>query len=51
LLVGAPLRLVEEIRAGTQEQSRDKWQMHHYMIYLDSVGRFEFIAESWAALY
>ena len=41
---------VEEIRADTQEQWRDKWQMHHYMIYLDSVGCFELIAESWATL-
>jgi len=41
---------VEEIRVDTQEQWRDRWQMHHYMIYLDSVGCFEVIAESWAAL-
>ena len=24
--------------------------MHHYMIYLDSAGCFEFIAESWEAI-
>jgi hypothetical protein len=40
---------VEEIRADTKEFWRNKWEMHHYMIYLDSVGCFEFIAESWAA--
>lgn len=41
---------VDEIRADTQEMWRSKWQMHHYMIYLDSVGCFEVIAESWAAI-
>lgn len=41
---------VREIRADTSEQWRNKWEMHHYMIYLDSVGCFEVIAESWEAL-
>jgi hypothetical protein len=41
---------VDEVRADTQEMWRNKWEMHHYMIYLDSVGCFEVIAESWAAL-
>lgn len=41
---------VEEIRADTSERWRDKWEMHHYMIYLDSPGCFEVIAESWSAL-
>ena len=41
---------IEEIRADTSEQWRDRWEMHHFMIYLDSVGCFEVIAESWAAL-
>jgi len=41
---------VEEMRADTQEQWRDRWAMHHYMIYLDSVGCFEVIANSWEAL-
>lgn len=40
---------VAEIRADTQEMWRDKWEMHHYMIYLDSSGCFEVIAESWSA--
>jgi hypothetical protein len=40
---------VEEIWADTQVMWRDKWPMHHYMIYLDSVGCFEVIAESWQA--
>jgi len=41
---------VEEIRADTQEMWRNKWEMHHYMIYLDSAGCFEVIAESWEVL-
>jgi hypothetical protein len=41
---------VEEVRADTAERWRYKWEMHHYMIYLDSVGCFEVIADSWAAL-
>ncbi len=41
---------VDEIRADTDERWRDKWGMHHYMIYLDSVGCFELVASSWAAL-
>lgn len=40
---------VEEMRADTPGQWRDKWQMHHYMIYLDSAGCFEIIGESWCA--
>lgn len=41
---------VEEIRSDTQKLWRDKWEMHHYMIYLDSAGCFEVIAESWQSL-
>jgi hypothetical protein len=41
---------VNEMRCDTSEQWRDRWQMHHYMIYFDSVGCFEIIAESWAAI-
>lgn len=40
---------VQEMRADTNAQWRDKWEMHHYMIYLDGVS-FEVVAESWAAL-
>ena len=40
---------VNEIRADTQALWRDKWAMHHYMIYLDSIC-FEVIADSWEAL-
>ena len=37
---------VEEMRADTQKQWREKWAMHNYMIYLDSAGCFEVIADS-----
>jgi hypothetical protein len=39
---------VEELRAETQAQWRDRWQMRHFIIYLDSSGCFEVVAESWA---
>lgn len=41
---------LEEIRVDVPEQYRPAWQPKHFMIYLDSVGCFEFLAESWAAL-
>ena len=41
---------VSEVRADTQQQWRDSWATHHYMIYLDSAGCFEVIADSWEAL-
>jgi hypothetical protein len=44
---------VEELQADTADTQRrlgQKWEMHHYMIYLDSSGTFEVIAESWEAL-
>ena len=39
-----------EIQEDTSEQWRSKWEMHHYMIYLDSAGCFEIIADSWGVL-
>ena len=41
---------VAEIRADTQEQWRNHWNMRHFMIYLDSSGCFEVIADDWDAL-
>jgi hypothetical protein len=41
---------VEELRADTAERWRSEWEMHHYMIYLDSAGCFEVIAASWEVL-
>lgn len=40
---------VEEMRADTKPSWRDKWEMHHYIIYLDSAGCFEVIADSWSS--
>jgi hypothetical protein len=34
--------------ATRQQRRGESWEMHHYMIYLDSAGCFEIIAESWA---
>jgi hypothetical protein len=41
---------VEEIRKDTSDQWKNRWAMHHYMIYLDSAGCFEVIAKSWDAI-
>jgi hypothetical protein len=41
---------VDEVRGDMVERWRNHWEMHHYMIYLDSAGCFEVIADSWAAL-
>jgi hypothetical protein len=41
---------LEEIQSDTEKIWKNKWKMNHYMIYLDSAGCFEIIAESWAAL-
>jgi hypothetical protein len=38
----------KEIYADTSEGWRDKWKMSHFMIYLDSTGCFEVIADSWS---
>lgn len=38
---------LKEILSDTQEHWRSKWEMHHYIIYLDSAGCFEVVAESW----
>jgi hypothetical protein len=39
-----------QIRADTTSHYRDRWQMHHYMIYPAGDGAFEFIADSWEVL-
>ena len=40
---------VEEIRADTNERWRGT-EMHHYLIYLDSSGAFEVVAEGWSII-
>ncbi len=41
---------VAEMRADVPEPYRGDWKPLHFMIYLDSVGCFEFLAQSWEAL-
>ena len=40
----------KEIYCDTDEMWRDEWEMHHFLIYVDSSGSFELIAESWEPL-
>jgi hypothetical protein len=37
---------VEELRHAAQTTGHRSWVMRHFMIYLDSAGCFEFVAES-----
>jgi hypothetical protein len=39
-----------EIANDVPEPYLANWKPHHYMIYLDSVGCFELLAQSWEAL-
>lgn len=44
---------VPELQTDTidrQLKLGEEWEMHHYMIYLDSSGCFEVVAESWETL-
>lgn len=41
---------VAEMAKDVPEPYRADWKPHHYMIYLDSVGCFELLAQSWEAL-
>jgi hypothetical protein len=41
---------VAELKANAPASLRNQWDMHHYMIFLDSSGCYEIIAELWIAL-
>jgi hypothetical protein len=44
---------LDEVQAASADLQRrlgETWTMHHYMIYLDSAGCFEFLAASWEVL-
>ena len=41
---------IAEMEVDVPEPYRDEWNPRHFMIYLDSVGCFEFLAQSWKAL-
>ena len=41
---------LREIRAETDPHTREPEMMHHYAVYLESIGTWEIIAASWQAL-
>jgi hypothetical protein len=41
---------VAELKSNTPTSFRDQLNMHHYMIFLDSSGCYEVVAESWKIL-
>ena len=41
---------IDELQNDIPVRWKDEQEMHHYMIYLDSAGCFEVIAESWESL-
>jgi hypothetical protein len=41
---------VAALTAAEPKESRGRFEMHHYMIYLDSSGSYEIIAASWSLL-
>lgn len=43
-------KLVEELLESTAEDQCSSWALNHYMIYFDSDGCYEVIAESWETL-
>jgi hypothetical protein len=45
-----PSAWAEEIRAATEARWRDHWALHHYLIYVDSAGSFEVLADSFRVL-
>ena len=40
----------DELRADIPARWQGEQEMHHYMIYLDSAGCFEVVAESWETI-
>jgi hypothetical protein len=45
----APSRWAREINADAPEGGGQKWSIRHFLIYLDSAGAYEVLAESWSA--
>src|SRR5690242_19376662 len=41
---------VQELQDAEPAQTWGKWVLRHYLIYLDSAGAFEVVAESWSWL-
>ncbi|WP_428633995.1 hypothetical protein [Sedimenticola sp.] len=42
--------VIKELLENTVKDQQDSWSLNHYMIYFDSDGCYEIIAESWEAL-
>ncbi len=38
---------IDELSNPESLNPNDEWPMHHFMLYMDSAGCFEFVAESW----
>jgi hypothetical protein len=38
---------VSELTAAEPTGTRGSWEMHHFMIYIDSAGCYEVAAQSW----
>ncbi len=41
---------VGELQAAERAETWGSWEMHHFMIYIDSEGCFEVIAQSWSLM-
>lgn len=41
-------RWAAEVRQETAKGWKTEWALHHYLIYLDSAGAYEVLAESWS---
>jgi len=39
---------VSELEAAEHAETWGSWEMHHFMIYIDSEGCFEVVAQSWS---
>jgi hypothetical protein len=42
--------VIKELLENTSKDQQNSWSLNHYMIYFDSDGCYEIIAESWEAL-
>lgn len=41
---------VSELEAAEHAETWGSWQMHHFVIYIDSEGCFEVVAQSWSLM-
>lgn len=42
--------IIKELLENTAKDQKNSWSLNHYMIYFDSDGCYEVVAESWEAL-